>query len=185
MATFLLTVFRDLTEGILVGFALGAVLFINRMAEATGVEAGAPLAVDDKADDANGERRPYDPALATDPDVVVYRITGAFFFGAASTVGSVLDNIAGRHKAFVIDLSAVPLMDSTAANALHGVAVKAQRQDMRLYITGASRSVRRALLTHGVRPPLAKYRETIERAMADIAQQREKGVVVPMKRLAT
>jgi SulP family sulfate permease len=63
--------------------------------------------------------------------------------------------------------------------------VKSQRQDTRLYITGASRSVRRALLTHGVRPPLAKYRETIERAMADIAQQREKGVVVPMKRLAT
>ena len=32
LATFLLTVFRDLTEGILVGFALGAVLFIHRMA---------------------------------------------------------------------------------------------------------------------------------------------------------
>ena len=35
LATFLLTVFRDLTEGIIVGFALGAVLFINRMATAT------------------------------------------------------------------------------------------------------------------------------------------------------
>jgi len=29
LATFLLTIFRDLTEGILVGFALGAVLFIK------------------------------------------------------------------------------------------------------------------------------------------------------------
>ena len=42
LATFLLTIFRDLTEGILVGFALGAVLFIHRMAEMTGVEAAAP-----------------------------------------------------------------------------------------------------------------------------------------------
>lgn len=185
LSTFLLTVFRDLTEGILVGFALGAVLFIHRMAEATGIESGVPLAQDDRPDDADGVRVPYDSALATDPDVVVYRITGAFFFGAASTVGAVLDNIADRHKAFVVDFSAVPLLDSTAANAIHRLSVKAQRQGLRLYITGASRAVRRVLLTHGVRPPLAKYRETIERALEDIRQQRERGVVVPMKRAAT
>ena len=50
LATFLLTIFRDLTEGILVGFALGAVLFINRMAQMTGIEADTPLAADDRAD---------------------------------------------------------------------------------------------------------------------------------------
>ena len=43
LATFLLTIFRDLTEGIVVGFALGAMLFINRMAQMTGIEADAPL----------------------------------------------------------------------------------------------------------------------------------------------
>jgi hypothetical protein len=36
-----------------------------------------------------------------------------------------------------------------------------------------------------VRPPLAKYRETIARALEDIRQLREQSVVVPMKRLAT
>jgi hypothetical protein len=41
------------------------------------------------------------------------------------------------------------------------------------------------LLTHGVRPPLAKYRETIERALEDIRQLREQSVVIPMKRLVT
>ena len=50
LATFLLTIFRDLTEGILVGFALGAVLFINRMAQMTGIEAETPLVTDDRAD---------------------------------------------------------------------------------------------------------------------------------------
>src|SRR3954454_2829045 len=63
LATFLLTIFRDLTEGILVGFALGAVLFIHRMAEMTGVEADAPLVADDKADAGDGERLPYDARL--------------------------------------------------------------------------------------------------------------------------
>jgi SulP family sulfate permease len=168
LATFLLTIFRDLTEGILVGFALGAVLFINRMAEMTGIEADAPLVTDDKADDGNGNRTPYDAGLATDPDVVVYRISGAFFFGAASTVGTVLDSIADTHKAFVVDFAAVPFLDSTAANAMSRVAAKAQRQGIRLFITGASPPVRRALLTHGVRPPRAKFRETIARAVADI-----------------
>jgi SulP family sulfate permease len=172
LATFLLTIFRDLTEGILVGFALGAVLFINRMAEMTGIEADAPLVTADKADDSNGDRTPYDSGLATDPDVVVYRITGAFFFGAASTVGAVLDSIADTHKAFVVDFAAVPFLDSTAANAMSRVASKARRQGIRLFITGASPPVRRALLTHGVRPPRAKFRESIARAVADIKGQR-------------
>ncbi|WP_316201318.1 MULTISPECIES: SulP family inorganic anion transporter [unclassified Bradyrhizobium] len=168
LATFGLTVFRDLTEGILVGFALGAVLFINRMAQMTGVEDGSPLVAKDRADFEDEARVPYNPKLSADKDVLVYRITGAFFFGAASTVGTVLDSIADRRKAFVVDFAAVPFLDSTAANAMSRVAAKAKRQGIRLFITGASPTVRRALLTHGVRPPLVRYRETIERAVADI-----------------
>jgi SulP family sulfate permease len=177
LATFLLTVFRDLTEGILVGFALGAVLFINRMAQMTGIEAETPLVTADRADD--GDRVPYDSRLAADPDVLVYRITGAFFFGAASTVGTVLDSIADARKAFVVDFAAVPFLDSTAANAMSRVATKAKRQGIRLFITGASPTVRRALLTHGVRPPRARYRETIARAIADIKEDREKPSAAP------
>ncbi len=178
LATFLLTIFRDLTEGILVGFALGAVLFINRMAQMTGVEADAPLVQADRADFANGERVPYDSRLAADPDVLVYRITGAFFFGAASTVGTVLDSIADTRKAFVVDFAAVPFLDSTAANAMSRVAAKARRQGIRLFITGASPTVRRVLLTHGVSPPRAKYRETIARAVADIKGARAAATTV-------
>ena len=69
--------------------------------------------------------RPTIPRLATDSDVVVYRLTGAFFFGTASTVGAVLDRIGDRHKAFVLDFSAVPFVDSTAANVIAGIARKA------------------------------------------------------------
>jgi SulP family sulfate permease len=171
LATFLLTVFRDLTQGIVVGFALGAVLFINRMAQMTGIEDGNALATADRADH-DDDRVPYDARLAADPDVLVYRITGAFFFGAASSVGSVLDSIADRRKAFVVDFAAVPFLDSTAANAMSRVAAKAKRQGIELFITGASPTVRRSLLTHGVRPPRARYRETIARAVADIKEHR-------------
>ena len=171
LATFLLSVFRDLTEGILVGFALGAVIFINRMAEMTGIEDRTPLVTTDRAD--NDDRVPYDSKLAVDPDVLVYRITGAFFFGAASAIGTVLDSIADRRKAFVVDFAAVPFLDSTAANAMGRVAARAKRHGVRLFITGASPTVRRALLTHGVIPPRARYRETIARAVADIKGRAE------------
>jgi len=177
LATFLLTVFRDLTEGILVGFALGAVIFINRMAEMTGIEDGTPLVTADRADMDDGDRIPYDPKLASDPEVLVYRITGAFFFGAASAIGAVLDGIADRRKAFVVDFAAVPFLDSTAANAMGRVAARAKRHGVRLFITGASPTVRRALLTHGVSPPRARYRETIARAVADIKGHAEEAAV--------
>jgi SulP family sulfate permease len=173
LATFLLTIFRDLTEGILVGFALGAVLFIHRMAEMTGIEADTPLVTADRADNEGDDRVPYDPHMAVDPDVLVYRISGAFFFGAASTVGTVLDSIADTRKAFVVDFAAVPFLDSTAANAMGRVASKAARQGIRFYVTGASPTVRRALLTHGVNRSRAKYRETIARAIADIKAERQ------------
>jgi SulP family sulfate permease len=42
-----------------------------------------------------------------------------------------------------------------------------------LFITGASPSVRRTLLTYGVRPPRARYRESIARALADIKSPRD------------
>jgi sulfate permease, SulP family len=178
LATFLLTVFRDLTEGILVGFALGAVIFINRMAEMTGIEDDTPLVTADRADSDGGDRVPYDSTLASDPEVLVYRITGAFFFGAASAIGAVLDGIADRRKAFVVDFAAVPFLDSTAANAMGRVAARAKRHGVKLFITGASPTVRRALLTHGVSPPRARYRESIARAVADIkGHAQEAGVI--------
>lgn len=163
LTTFLLTVFRDLTEGILVGFALGSVLFISRMAETTGVEAAA-LAPRDEPD---SQDQKYDPSLAADPSVVVYRITGAFFFGAASTVGAVLERIADRHTALVVDFTAVPFLDSTGANTMAGVVSKARRNNVRVFITGASPNLRRTLIAHDVREPEVSYRTTIADAVSE------------------
>lgn len=161
LATFLLTVFRDLTEGIVVGFALGAVLFIRRMAGATGIEALA-----DRSDAAD-RRAPYDPKLATDEEVVVYRLSGAFFFGTASILNAVLDRIGDRHKALVVDFSAVPFVDSTAANAIAAIARKAGRHKVRVFVTGATPAVRHALLAAGARRPQVRYRRHIEDAVIE------------------
>ncbi|MFP1630372.1 SulP family inorganic anion transporter [Zhengella sp. ZM62] len=159
--TFVLVVFRDLTEGIVVGFALGAILFIDRMGKIIAVEPDKPFAVTDRAD------RLTDPATAEtgdDPGVVVYRISGAFFFGAASTVGSVLDRIADKHRVFILDCSAVPFLDSTAANVIEGSLRKAERAQVAMIISGASDTVRHMLESQGVAPPRVRFAPDIAAA---------------------
>jgi SulP family sulfate permease len=167
LATFLLVVFRDLTTGILVGFGIGALLFLHRMAQAVEVETAGPAVEEDQADTVDGGgRQPYDVTLATDPDVVVYRISGAFFFGAAATVAAALDRIGAQPKVYVIDFSAVPVVDSTAAATIKGFARKAGRHGAAVYIAGARPPLRRVLLTHGVRPPHVRFRSTLADAIA-------------------
>ena len=168
LTTLGLTIFRDLTEAIVVGFALGSVLFIHRMSKTTAVESHRPFVAEDKADDANGGRKPYDEDDASDPDVVVYRIVGAFFFGAAASIGSVLERISDTHKALIIDLAAVPFLDSTAANTIDGLAKKAQRQGVVVILTGVSDSVRRDLTNHEITPPLVTFETTIDAALAKV-----------------
>ncbi|TDQ84435.1 SulP family sulfate permease [Dongia mobilis] len=173
LATFLLTVFRDLTEGILVGFALGSLLFLHRMAQSISVESHAPVIAEDRADNANGDRASYDAALSSDPDLVIYRITGAFFFGAASTVGAVLDRIADRPQTFILDFASVPFLDSTAANTIEGNARKAHRKGVTFIVTGAAPAVRHTLWAHGVKPPLVRFEKSIEDALTAIGRPLE------------
>ncbi len=160
LVTFALTVFRDLTEAIVTGLALGSVLFIQRMSQATGIEDQTPLVAPDRPD---GEARPDQPQPR---DVVVYRISGALFFGATASIGSVLDNIHDGARRLVVDFSAVPFLDATGANMIEGLAHKAHRRGVELWLTGTRRDMRRLLLTHGLRRPLVRYAASVDAALA-------------------
>ncbi|MEW5420724.1 SulP family inorganic anion transporter [Amorphus sp. 3PC139-8] len=161
LATFLLTVFRDLTEGIVVGFAIGSVLFIHRMSKTTAIESERPFVSEDRADAADGPRIPYEEEAA-DRDVVVYRISGAFFFGAAASIGSILDRIADTHRVLIIDFAAVPFLDSTAANTIGGMVQKASRRGVKVFLSGTSQEVRRVLIAHGIKPPEVSFEHSVE-----------------------
>ena len=165
MATFLLTVFEDLIVAIGVGVTLGAFLFLHRMAEAVEVEGGGQLLARDTSDYV-APRTAYEPD-PKEKDVIVYSITGAFFFGAASHVGAVLDRIGERPKLFVLDLTNVPLVDTTAAVALEAFVHKLRQHGTEFCIVGARQSVRRVLLTAGLRRPLVRYASTAEDAVSD------------------
>ena len=172
LATFLLVVFRNLTDGILVGVGLGTLLFVHRMAQAVEVDRPSPFIEEDMADaSGDGDGAPYDADLASDPDVVVYRISGAFFFGAASAVGAALDRIGENPKAYVIDFSAVPIIDSTAAATIEGFARKARQKGAAVFIAGARAPIRLILLKHGVRPPHVRFETNLADAVVNARRQ--------------
>lgn len=167
LVTFLVVVFRDLTQGILVGFGLGALLFLHRMAQSVEIERPVPRIDDDRADGTEGDPvTHYDAAEASDQQVVVYRISGAFFFGSAAAVGAALDEIGERPRAYVIDVSAVPLIDSTAAATIAGFARRAHARGATVFVAGARTAVREALSARPAAGPAIVFEPSVEAALA-------------------
>jgi|GEM_PF-851376 len=76
LATFLLTIFGDLTEGIAVGVILSAFIFMHRIAEASRVNGDASIA-----------------PIVSEPDTITYRMEGPLIFDVASEIADVLDRI--------------------------------------------------------------------------------------------
>jgi SulP family sulfate permease len=141
--TFLLVVFRDLTEGIVVGFALAGLVFIKRMSDGTELES-APEGITQR------------------DDLLIYRLHGPVFFGSAAQIGGVLDRIADRPRRFVVDFSDVPMIDSSGARSFEVLARKLHRKGGQLCVLGARPQVRRVLLSQGLREPEVRYLADLE-----------------------
>jgi len=168
LATFGMTVFRDLSEGIMVGVSLAAVLVLHRMAQTVQVHQPSPLIEADRADEDqdDGGRSPYDASGAMDRDILVYRISGAFFFGAAANVAAALERIGAQPKVYIVDFSAVPMLDTTAGATLDGFVTKALSRGARVYFTATRPDVRHILRVHHLRPPRVIFTASIAEAKA-------------------
>ena len=172
LVTLGLVVFMDLSTGILAGFGLSLLLFLHRMAKSVEVEGIIPRVGSDVADRSNGDARaPYDPAIATDPEIMVYRISGAFFFGAAAGVAAALDRIGEHPRAYVIDFSAVPMIDSTAAATIEAFVHKAYRRRAAVYLAAARPEVRRQLVAHGLGKPEVRFKASVASAVESARQR--------------
>ncbi|WP_353979129.1 SulP family inorganic anion transporter [Salinicola endophyticus] len=162
LITLSLTVFRDLIEGILAGTLLGALLFIQRMSHSVGA-AQMPWVPEDVAD---ASLDYHDSGLSpADPELVVYRLSGAWFFGAATSIESILSRVSDRHRGLILDFSQVPFIDVSAARTLEGVLGASRRAGIRIALTGTRSDMRRVLFANGVRPPLVRYERSIEAAV--------------------
>ena len=170
LATFLLVIFRGLTEGIVTGFGIAAVIFIHRMAGDAEVQRARPM-VGDQTDRAVEDSAPYENALVIDRDIVVFRISGAFFFGAAANIAAALERTGEKPSAYVLDFASIRMLDSTAAATIAGFVRHARRHGALIALAGADPAIRHTLRTHGVRLPDVRFQARLADAVTLIRQE--------------
>jgi SulP family sulfate permease len=151
LATFLLTVFVDLTVAIGVGMVGASFLFMRRMAESTNVSAvtGTAAGDDDGVD-------PYDVGTdaierrAVTDHVAVFEVNGPFFFGAAEGFRQALGAIGHPPKALVIRMRNVPVIDSSGMHALREVIRRTKREHTLVLLSELAPQPRAAMTKSGL-----------------------------------
>ncbi|OJU89960.1 MAG: sodium-independent anion transporter [Burkholderiales bacterium 66-5] len=118
LSVFLLTVVFDLTVAVQVGILAACVTFIWRMAQLTRAE---PLDLSELLPEPSGK-------------VHAWRLTGALFFGSATTMEILQDALPQR--ALVLDLAGVIYMDTTGADALLALLQICQKRHVTVIVHG-------------------------------------------------
>jgi SulP family sulfate permease len=140
LITFGLTVFVDLVVAVNVGVVIAALLFMRRMAESVSVQEevfGGALNREERADGA------ADVSLPS--NVLVYRIDGPFFFGAAEKLESTVERAQLHVETVVIRLGRVPFMDATGTHTLSEIIERFQRRGIRVLLCGIHPRLLKAL----------------------------------------
>ncbi len=129
LATFSLTVIIDLTVAVEVGMVLAAMLFIKRVSDTTQI-----TAVDESTETEGSHHSLIGKEI---PDgVMIYRIFGSFFFGAADKLESALKRLKQEPEVLILRMRKVLAMDATGLNALEDLYERLQHRGKYLLLSG-------------------------------------------------
>jgi sulfate permease, SulP family len=127
-ATFLLTVFIDLTVAIEVGVVLAALLFLQRMANVTQVR------------DLVEEEDPYDPKAAwrahVPESVEVFEIYGSLFFAAVDQFKDAMRRVEKTPRILILRMRHVLAMDASGMKAIEDLYEKLKKEKAVLILSG-------------------------------------------------
>ncbi len=141
LVTFGLTVFVDLVVAVNIGVILAILQFLRRMASSVEVS-------QQTVQQLHAEFGPE--TLNLPADVLVYRVEGPFFFGAAETFERALATTHTDPKTLIIRLRWVPFIDATGLDTLEEVITNLRRRGVRVMVTGANERVRGKLEKAGI-----------------------------------
>ena len=147
---------------------------MHRMAKLVEVTTQESILVEDQPDSAKGEPLPDGAEV---DGFMVYKIAGPFFFGTATTIASIFDDVGVHPRAYILDLSAVPLADTTAAHTIDGLLRKSASNGVPLAIAGAHPQVRAILERNGITQEHAFYAANVDearRTLSDAENARRK-----------
>jgi SulP family sulfate permease len=129
LATFGLTVIVDLTVAVETGMVLAAMLFIKRVSETTQI-----TAVDESNETEGDQHSVVDKDIPA--GVMIYRIFGSFFFGAADKLESALKRLRQEPEVLILRMRKVLAMDATGLNALEDLFERLRKHDKHLLLSG-------------------------------------------------
>jgi len=118
-----LTVTFDMVVGVTVGIVLAAILFMNRMASLT---SGQKLM-------GSHHFKAQEPLPS---EIMLYEISGPFFFGAAESAISALRGTTDRIKAVIFLMENVPVMDVTGLVAFESTVKDLRRWGTKVFVVG-------------------------------------------------
>jgi SulP family sulfate permease len=128
LSAFALTVAVDLTVAVEIGMVLAAILFIKRSSETTQI-----LAVDESTETEGSHHSLVGKEVPQ--GVMVYRMMGAFFFGAVDKLESVLKREGQEPDVLILRMRKVVAMDATGLNALEDLYGKLRRKGKHLVLS--------------------------------------------------
>lgn len=145
VATFLLTVFIDLTVAIEIGMVLSAFLFMRRMSLVTHFHA-----VESEIGEEKIERPEAREKLKIPEGVEVYEISGPLFFGVSYGFEETMRVISKKPKVQILRLRHVPAIDASGLHALRQFYKKCQSRDVKLILSGARGQPLKAIKMSGL-----------------------------------
>jgi SulP family sulfate permease len=128
LSAFGLTVVVDLTVAVEVGMVLAAILFIKRSSETTQI-----MAVDESTETEGSHHSLVGKVVPE--GVMVYRMMGAFFFGAVDKLESVLRREKQEPDVLILRMRKVVAMDATGLNALEDLYERLHRKGKHLILS--------------------------------------------------
>jgi SulP family sulfate permease len=129
LTAFGLTVVIDLTVAVEIGMVLAAILFIKRVSETTQI-----TAVDESTETEGSQHSLVGKEIPK--GVMVYRIFGSFFFGAADKLESALKRLKQEPDVLILRMRKVLAMDATGLNALEDLYERLHRRKKHLILSG-------------------------------------------------
>ena len=102
---------------------------------------------------------------------MIYHLEGPYFFGAAAQLGGILDRIAETPRALVLEMSGVPMIDSSGVRGFHRLAGRAAKRGGRLFLVGLRPALRRQLEAQGLEEPEVRFLPDLAAVDAALAAQ--------------
>jgi SulP family sulfate permease len=128
LTVFLLTVVIDLTVAVEIGMVLAAILFIKRVSETTQI-----TAVDESIETEGSHHSLVGKEVPR--GVMVYRMFGAFFFGATDKLESALQRLKQEPEVLILRMRKVVALDATGLNALEDLYERLRRKGKHLVLS--------------------------------------------------